>query len=189
VVAEGALDADTGRSAREILASGAPVIVLAQHPEAAGHYPVEIELAAVETAWGSSVFHFTTDSGALPCLPRRNVLVVEETTVQAASVAVRIGAAAFPDEPVVIAYKPVPGAITGTVVGMHRVGPGRLIICQYRVVDRALAGDAVARALLSDLVAWAAEPRAATTARTIKSVSGGSVTYYDYPVHASAGHG
>jgi hypothetical protein len=113
----------------------------------------------VETEWGSSVFHFTTDHGALPSLPRRNVLVAEDSTVQARSVVTSVDGSPFPDAPVVIAYKPVPGAMTGTVVGSHAVGPGRLVFCQYRLCERAVKGDAAARALLADLMRWAGTPQ------------------------------
>jgi hypothetical protein len=140
-----------------------------------------VELAEVETAWGSSVFHFTTDSDAVPSLPRRNVLVAEESTVQARTAIVRIDDGGFPDEPVVIAYKPVPGSITGWIVGAHRVGAGRLICCQYRLTARAAAGDAAARALLRDLVVWAASPPTPTTRRTTTMPDGRSLSYYEYP--------
>jgi hypothetical protein len=71
----------------------------------------------------------------------------------------RIDGVPFPDTPVVIAYKPVPGAMTGTVLGSHAVGAGRLVFCQYRLRERAAAGDAAAGALLADVMAWAGEPR------------------------------
>jgi hypothetical protein len=181
VVAEEALDRTSGALAREALAHGETVVVLAQTAMAAEHYPVPLELAAVETAWGSSVFHFTTDSGVTPSLPRRNLLVAEESTIQAQSVIVGIDGVGFPDEPVVIAYKPVPGSITGWVVGMHRVGAGRLICCQYRLTARAAAADAAAQALLADIVAWAAAPRPPTQRRETTLVDGRSLSFYDYP--------
>jgi hypothetical protein len=159
IVGEGALDEHTGHEVRERLHRGEVVVVLAQPAEGSAHYPLPVSLHAVETEWGSSVFHFTTDHGALPSLPRRNVLVAEDSTVQARSVVARIGDGAFPDTPAVIAYKPVPGAMTGTVVGSHRVDRGRLIFCQYRLCERAAKGDAAARALLADLVRWASDGR------------------------------
>jgi hypothetical protein len=186
VVAEGGLDAAGGTRAAAHLRGGGTVLVLEQEPAAAEHYPVGTRLAAVETAWGSSVFHFTTDSGALPSLPRRNVLVAEESTVQARSVVAQVGDRAFPDEPVVIAYKPVPGSLTGTVVGGQAVGHGRLLLCQYRLVDRAARGDAAAGALLTDLVTWAAAPRPRTVAeRTVKN-DGRALTYYSFPAPGAA---
>ncbi|MFL6239458.1 MAG: glycoside hydrolase family 2 protein [Actinomycetes bacterium] len=181
VVAEGALDVAAGTEARLRLDAGETVVVLAQDPAKAAHYPVPTELANVETAWGSSVFHFTTDSGALPSLPRRNVLVAEESTIQAHSAVVRIAGGGFPHEPVVIAYKPVPGSITGWIVGCHHVGAGRLICCQYRLARRVLEGDTAARALLADILRWAAHPREPTARLETVKPDGRSLTYYAYP--------
>jgi hypothetical protein len=109
------------------------------------------------------------------------VLVAEESTIQARSAVVRIGAGGFPHEPVVVAYKPVPGSITGWIVGCHHVGPGRLIACQYRLVRRACSGDTAARALLADLVTWAAGPRAETRRRELHQPDGRTISYYSYP--------
>lgn len=159
VVAEDALDAETGAQVRARLGEGEVVLILAQPIEAAAHYPVAVELEALTSVWGSTVFRFTTDHGAVPSLPRRAVLVAEDSTVQSASVVSRIEGRPFPDTPVVIAYKPVPGAMTGTVLGSHAVGPGRLVVCQYRLSERAASGDAAACALLADVLRWAAEPR------------------------------
>jgi hypothetical protein len=159
VVGEGGLDADAAARIGDVLAHGGVALVLAQPPEAAQHYPVPVDLTTVVTAWGSTVFHFTTDHGALPSLPRRNLLVAEDSTVQATSVVRAVGDAAFPDTPVVLAFKPVPSAMAGTIVGATDVGPGRLVFCQYRLTQRAAQGDAAARALLADLLRWAAKPR------------------------------
>ncbi len=78
VVAEGALNAEVASVVRQRLDAGEVVVLLAQPVEAADHFPMPVRLFAVETEWGSSVFHFTTDHGALPSLPRRNVLVAED---------------------------------------------------------------------------------------------------------------
>jgi hypothetical protein len=180
IVAEGALDASTASVVRERLANGEVVVVLAQQVAAAEHFPMPVALSAVETEWGSSVFHFTTDHGALPSLPRRNVLVAEDSTIQARSVVSSVGRVAFPDTPVVIAYKPVPGAMTGTVVGSHQVGPGRVVFCQYRLCDRARKGDAAARALLADLVRWAGEERRLLTMEEARLGDGRWVARYSH---------
>jgi hypothetical protein len=82
---------------------------------------------------------------------------------------------------VVIAYKPVPGSITGTVVGGHAVGAGELIFCQYRLSERTVAGDAAARALLADVVAWAADPPARMVRRPVTKADGRSLTFYSWP--------
>jgi hypothetical protein len=159
VVDEDALDARTGAEARARLDAGEVVVILAQPIEAAPHYPVPVTLEALTSVWGSTVFRFTTDHGAVPSLPRRAVLVAEDSTVQAASVVSQIDGGAFPDTPVVIAYKPVPGAMTGTVLGSHAAGAGHLVFSQYRLKERAASGDAAACALLADVMAWAGEPR------------------------------
>ena len=159
LVAEGGLDGDTAGLVADELRRGQTVVVLAQPIDNAGNYPIPVKMHAMATEWGSSVFHFTTDNGALPSFPRRNVLVAEDSTVQAASVVTLVEDEAFPATPVVIAYKPVPGAITGTVVGSHPVGRGRLVFCQYRLTRAAAEGDAAALALLADVLRWAAVPR------------------------------
>ena len=159
VVAEDALDAATGAEARARLEAGEVVVILAQPVDAAPHYPVPLTLEALTSVWGSTVFKFTTDHGAAPSLPRRAVLVAEDSTIGSGSVVSMIDGRPFPDTPVVIAYKPVPGAMTGTVLGSHAVGTGRLVLCQYRLRERAAAGDAAACALLGDVMSWATEPR------------------------------
>lgn len=160
VVGEEELGPEAARQVRSCLGEGGTVVVLAQDVARSQHYPIPLTLQPVETVWGSSVFHFTTDSGAIASLSRRNVLVAEDSTVQARSVVLDIDGAPFPDTPVVIAYKPVPGALTGTVVGSHQVGAGRLVFCQYRLCGPAAKGDAAALALLADLLGWASVPRA-----------------------------
>lgn len=159
VVGERQLGPETALRARSFLEGRGNVVVLAQDVGQSTYYPVPLTLQAVETVWGSSVFHFTTDSGAIASLSRRNVLVAEDSSVQARSVILDIDGAPFPDTPVVIAYKPVPDALTGTVVGSHEVGAGRLIFCQYRLCGPAARGDAAALALLADLLRWASTPR------------------------------
>jgi hypothetical protein len=155
VVAEGALDEAVGAELSRRLEAGETVLVLAQAPEAAPHYPGAVELVRVETMWGSSVFHFTTDASPLSSLPRRAVLVAEDSTIQATSMVATFDGSPFPTEPIVIAYKSEPNPMTGTIVGGIEVGAGKLIVCQYRVAERAAAGDAAAAALLADLVHWA----------------------------------
>ncbi|HWG56143.1 MAG TPA: glycoside hydrolase family 2 TIM barrel-domain containing protein, partial [Gaiellaceae bacterium] len=158
VVAEGELDAEAGAVLARHLDAGETVLVLAQAPEASQHYPSAVELVPVETVWGSSVFHFTTDESPLSSLPRRAVLVAEDSTIQARSMVATFRGTPFPTQPVVIAYKPEPEPMTGTVVGAHRVGNGTMIVCQYRLAEPARRGDAAASALLADLVCWAQRP-------------------------------
>ncbi|HZG35980.1 MAG TPA: glycoside hydrolase family 2 TIM barrel-domain containing protein [Gaiellaceae bacterium] len=158
VAAEGALDEAAGRELARRLDAGETVLVLAQPAEAALHYPGQVELVEVGTLWGSSVFHFTTDRSPLASLPRRSVLAAEDSTIQAHSIATGFRGVPFPTDPVVIAYKPEPRPATGTVVGATAVGAGTLIVCQYRLAEPAVAGDAAASALLADLVGWAQRP-------------------------------
>ncbi|HEX9968986.1 MAG TPA: hypothetical protein VGB03_02520, partial [Acidimicrobiales bacterium] len=184
VVGENELDAAVGEQVRAALADGSTVLVLAQPPEAAAHYPVPVTLDPIATAWGSTVFHFTTDHGAIASLPRRNVLVAEDSTIQATSVVGSIAGVAFPDTPVVLAYKPVPGAMTGTIVGSHAVGQGRLVLCQYRVRDRVIARDAAACALLADLVRWAAVGRPTLDVEPGTMADGRQITSYTWRTEA-----
>ncbi len=185
VVGEGALDGGAKEQLVALLAAGETVLVLAQPPDAAPHFPTPVSLEPLVTAWGSTVFHFTTDNGALPCLPRRNVLVAEDSTIQATTVVASIAGERFPDTPVVIAYKPVPGAITGTIVGSHPVGAGQLIVCQYRLCERVLRGDAAARALLADLLRWASVPRPVLHRQARPMADGRSSTSYTWTVEAA----
>jgi hypothetical protein len=156
VVGEGALDEGTGRMVRERLAAGETVVVLAQNLGAAGWYPVAVELAEVATAWGSTVFHFTCDQRALPSLPERAVLAGEDATVVPTHLLTRVGEGTWPETCVVGAFKPVPDPLAGPVVGAVAVGPGRLVTCQYRLAEPARRGDPAARAILAELLHWAA---------------------------------
>ncbi len=158
VIGEGGLDAETGRLAAGLLDDGEVVLILAQDRHAAPHFPVPTTLEEMATAWGSTVFTFTTDHGAVPALPRRNVLAAEDSTISAQMVVGRVDDRPFPDRPVVIAYKPVPNAVTGTIIGSHAVGAGRVVFCQYRLATQVMRGDAAARAILADLVRWIARP-------------------------------
>jgi Glycosyl hydrolases family 2, TIM barrel domain/Glycosyl hydrolases family 2, sugar binding domain len=178
VVEEGGLDRGTGDRVAGLLAAGETVIVLAQGPEEAANYPLAVEIAAVETKWGSSVFHFTTDDGALESFPRQTVLVAEDSTIQAWSVVTSIDGRLFPERPVVIAYKPVPSAMTGTVVGCEGAGEGRLIFCQYRLSEQAASGDASAKALFADLIRWGTDPRAGLAKELSTNERGAPVTFY-----------
>jgi hypothetical protein len=180
VVGEGALDGESGARAGRELAAGGVVVMLAQRARAAGDYPVPLTIEPIGTAWGSSVFQFTTDHGAIPSLPRRLVLVAEDSTIQATSAVVHVDGRPFPEVPVVVTYKPVPGAITGTVVGSHPVGAGRLVFCQYRLQEPAEAGDAAARAVLADLVAWAGRPRPVMAKEPTRMPDGRAQTFYTW---------
>ena len=180
VVPEDALDDVTGVEVRGRLADGEVVVILAQAEQAAPHYPVPVELDALTTLWGSTIFKFTTEHGAIPSLPRRAVLVAEDSTVESASVLSTVDGRPFPETPVVIAYKPVPGALTGTLLGSHPVGPGRLVFCQYRLTDRAAAGDAAACGVLGDVLRWAARPRPVMTREGLTKDDGRTLVSYSW---------
>ena len=180
VVAEYGLTAGMRDDLLARLQAGETVVVLAQRSDRGPLYPVPAEIVDVETVWGSTVFHFTTDEGSLPSLPRRAVLVAEDSTIQANAIVVRLGGEAWPDVPEVIAYKPAPNAVTGRIIGSHRVGPGRLIVCQYRLVEPALRGDAAACAVLGDLVRWAADPHPRMTRERLTKDDGRTVTFYGW---------
>jgi Glycosyl hydrolases family 2, TIM barrel domain/Glycosyl hydrolases family 2, sugar binding domain/Glycosyl hydrolases family 2 len=157
VVAEGGLDQAAAARVRDLLDGGGTALVLAQAADAAGRYPVPAAIAPVQTAWGPSVFHFTTDHAGLPSLPRRTVLTTQALTVEPAGVLTRLGEHGWPAETIVGAYKPAPDPVRGTVVGACPVGAGRLLACQFRLTERAAAGDPAASALLAELVRLAAD--------------------------------
>jgi hypothetical protein len=156
VVGEGALDAEAGERARERLAAGETVVILAQDLGAVAWYPVAVEMAEVATAWGSTVFHFTCDQRALPSLPERAVLAGEDATVVPTHLLTRVGERAWPETTVVGAFKPVPDPLAGPVVAALPVGGGQLVTCQYRLAGPAGRGDPAALAILGDLLRWAA---------------------------------
>jgi hypothetical protein len=158
VVAEGALDAEAGAAARARLDDGGTVVVLAQDAVAARHYPVTAVLEPLAIGWGPSVFHFTTEQADLPSLPPQTVLTTEDVTVKPTAILTRLGHETWPPTLLVGAYKPEPAPLQGTVVGALPVGPGRLLVCQYRLADAAAAGDPAALAILADLLRWGATP-------------------------------
>jgi hypothetical protein len=185
VVGEGALDESAAAYVAARLAAGTSVLVLAQEPSAAHYFPVPVSIASVTTEWGSSEFHFTNDSGALPSLPRRAVLAAEDSTIQATTLVTSIAGAPFPTEPVVVGYKPPPGGGAGTVVGSQDMGPGRLVFCQYRLTERAVGGDPAAQALLADLLTWTVHPSAPLRKTAVAMPDGRALTFYDAPDSAA----
>ena len=180
IVSEGGLDEPTGVEVRRRLAAGEVVLILAQPESAATHYPVPVDLQTIETERDRSVFRFTTDSGALPSFPRRHALMAEDSTIEARSVVVRVGDTALPDTPVVIACRPLAGAVIGTVVGSHQVGPGRLVFCQYQLCSGPAESDAAARAVMADLIAWAGRPRRTLVVEEARLADGRRVARYSH---------
>ena len=159
VVAEDSLDDKIGETLATALAAGTPVLVLAQDAPRARHLPVPAELTDVATAWGSTPFLFTTGEAAVPALPPATVLTTEPMPIVPDVVWTRLGDGAFPESVVAGLFKPFPDEISGTIVGETHVGPGRLVVCQFRLLDAVRRGDPMATAVLADLL------RHLTTAR------------------------
>ncbi len=180
VVGEDGLDAGAGAELHATLGRGGVGLVLAQPASAADNYPVPVAIEAIGTTWGSAVFRFTTDHGAVPSFPRQAVLVAEDSTIQATTAVSHIGGHPFPDTPVIIAYKPAPDAVTGTVVGATTVGPGRLIFCQYRLAAPARTGDVAARAVLADLLRWATDRRSVMAIERTAEPDGRELRLYSW---------
>jgi hypothetical protein len=176
VVAENALD--DGAGVAEALAAGAAVLVLAQDAYQAGHLPVEAELTAVATAWGSTPFLYTTGELAVPSLPPNTVLTTEPMPIVPDAVWTRLGDGAYP--PVVVAgmWKPFPDEIAGTVVGELPVGPGRLVVCQFPLVQAVRRGDPMATAVLADLLRHLAAPASGLRSSAGRLADGRDITYY-----------
>jgi hypothetical protein len=78
-------------------------------------------------------------------------------------------------------YKPGPHAMTGTIVGEHAVGPGRLVFCQYRLVEAALRGDAAGTSILTDLVDRCGPPAGPPARETLSGADGRLLHRYSFP--------
>ncbi len=149
VIAEDALDAESGAAAAEALAAGENVLVLAQESARARWLPVDGELTDIATAWGSTPYLFTTGETGVPALPTATVLTTEPMSIVPNAAWTRFGEA-----PSVIAglWKPFPDEIAGTVLGEVPVGQGRLVVCQFPLQAGVRAGDPMAVAVLADLL-------------------------------------
>jgi hypothetical protein len=160
VVAEGALDAQAGADIDTRLMRGEAVLLLAQDPPATRYLPFPATLAWLGTGWddsdaagwGSSAYRFTAQTPWLRSLPSATVLSYEDTTVPPRCLFTSIGGMPWPDGTAVGVFKPEPNPLQGALIGELCIGTGRLLFCQLPVADQALAGDAFARALLSDLL-------------------------------------
>ncbi len=157
LVAEDALDDAVGRGAASALAAGRTVVVLHQEAAHAGSYPVPVRLVPTHPQWGPTVFQFTTATPPWPSLPPRRLLATEHVRVEGTAVLdVGAGSALEAASVVVGAYRPPPETLVGAVVTEQRVGHGRLVLCQLRLARATVDGEPAARALLGDLVTWAA---------------------------------
>jgi hypothetical protein len=106
------------------------------------------------------------------------VLVAEDSNIQATSVIADIAGKSFPETAVVVAYKPAPRAATPSWSTSAPVGAGRMLFFQYRLCDGAVGGDVAARAVLADLVRWAAQPRPVLSRARITKEDGRRLTFY-----------
>jgi hypothetical protein len=178
VVAESALDAESGAAITTALAAGTSVLVLAQDADRAEHLPIEAELTDVATAWGSTPFLFTTGELAVPALPPATVLATEPMSIVPDAVWTRLGDGPFPPAVVAGMWKPFPDEIAGTVVGETQVGPGRLVVCQFPLLAAVRRGDPMATAVLADLLRHLAAPAQGLRAEHDHLADGRSITYY-----------
>ena len=179
VVAEGALDADAGRTVRDRLEDGGRVLVLAQRVDAAPHYPLALECRSAGANADPVVF--TTDEGAVPSLPRRRVLVHEDVGLEPD--VLLAGPSVDAATVVVGALEPGPPPRRGVAVAEARVGAGRLVVCQLRLAEPAAAGDPVALAVLADLLRWVGREGAGMLREQERKDDGRSITYFTFPDH------
>jgi hypothetical protein len=150
VVAQDALDEPVADELRTRLDDGETVLVLAQHWEAARWFPLPVAIKAVDTRWGGSIFCFTTAASPFAAFPAADVLVGEDATVHARDLVTGVADGVFPEQTLVARFNA--RGTTGTLVGSHPCGRGRLVFCQYRLARQAAAGDPAAQSLLADLV-------------------------------------
>ena len=179
VIGEGALGPATGALLGTALAAGASVLVLAQQPPAARHLPLPAGLETTPSELPAPV-RFTTGHHAVASLPRARVLSFEDAAMRPDAVFDRLGSGPWASE-VAVGMLSADGTIRGTVVGAHDVGPGRLIVCQFRLAEPAAAGHAGAIALLADLLRWAAAPRRPFEREHLTLADGRSMTLYPFP--------
>jgi hypothetical protein len=178
VVSEDALGAaGVASDVQAALDAGSTVLVLAQSPDAAAFLPVQAELETAAVGREPPIL-VTTDSGALPALPRRAVLGPEIGAATAGATYRVLGDPSSPRTPVVLAVHPTGEADDTVVVGEVGVARGRLLVCQLRLAEPAMAGDPGARAVLRDLVRWAAAEGPPVVAERTRKDDGRHITFY-----------
>ena len=159
VIGERALDAQGAATAAGWLRRGGHALLLEQREPGLLPLPAPLQLTSLDTAWGSTPFIFTTAEPAIAALPQAAVLASELLSASPDFVYTDLGEGPFAGgAPAVAVLKPPPGELRGTVVGRVPVGPGLLTVCQLPLTGAALAGDPLALALISDLLAWARPP-------------------------------
>jgi hypothetical protein len=90
----------------------------------------------------------------------------------------RLGDGPFPPQVAAGMWKPFPDEIAGTVVGETRVGPGRLLVCQFPLLAAVREGDPMATAVLADLLRHLAAPVPGLRAEHDHLADGRAITYY-----------
>jgi hypothetical protein len=156
VVGEGALDAAAASEVQRALDQGHTVVLLAQGPDNAEHFPVKAAIAPLTTEWGGTDFHFTTDTHVLDGFPDRAVLDVHDMRMRPEHIITELeDGTPWAEITVVGLFKPMPRPRNGLIIGSSGVGPGRLITCQYRLTEAVLTGEPAARGVLHDVLAWA----------------------------------
>lgn len=154
LIGERTLDADSAAAAVGWLRRGGHVLLLEQREPGRLPLPAPLHLTSLDTGWGSTPFIFTTAKPALAALPQAAVLASELLSASPDYVYTDLGGGPFAAETAVAVLKPPPGQLLGTVVGQLPVEAGLLTVCQLPLADAALAGDPLARALISDLLHW-----------------------------------
>ncbi|WP_344619812.1 hypothetical protein, partial [Dactylosporangium salmoneum] len=152
VVGEAALGPATGPAVEAALREGRPVLVLAQGVAGAAHLPVPATAVDLATEWGSLPNVFAAAEPVLRALRPGTVVTTELLSVTAEVVYTTLAGRDWPQHTAVGVYKPLPGRVTGTVVGALDVHLGRLWLCQLPLVDAVLEGDPTALATLADLL-------------------------------------
>jgi hypothetical protein len=150
VVAQDALDEAVAAQVRDRVDAGETVLLLAQHWDAARWFPLSVAIRPVDTRWGGSIFCFTTEASRLAAFPVADVLVGEDATLHARDLVTGVAGGTFAEQTLVARFNP--RGTTGTLIGSHPCGRGRLVFCQYRLARPAAAGDPAAQSLLADLV-------------------------------------
>lgn len=134
------------------LRSGGVALVMAQGANHSGH-PAAKRLEPIRSEWGGTPFRYTTDTPVVAAFPHRAVLDLHDADIAPDAVVVTSVA---PSTVAVGVFKPPPRPAAGLVLGAVPVGRGIVVVCQYRLHNRAMAGGATARAVLDDVVRWAA---------------------------------
>lgn len=131
VVGENALSPELGVKVKDLLDSGASVLVLAQSIENSRNFPQDMQAIVSTTEWGGTDFHFTTHGSKL--FQPDQILTIEDFNIRPDVIFSNSGDSMWPDVTHAGVFKPMPRPRTGYIVGEKSYGAGRLITCQYRL--------------------------------------------------------